>query len=196
MITAIGADKSAQKEEDMYKALCHPLRREILAYLIEHSTGSPSEMAKAIEAPLPEISHHAKQLVKYGAAELVEERPTRRGSAERVYRPTARVIISTEEVEKMSVADRQVFAGQIVQKMCDDLRSGFQVGSFARRCDWNLSHAVVDVDEEGLQRLLKLQERVEEEMFEIQTESVGRRVESHDSPIRVSFSQLCFIKNL
>jgi len=180
----------------MYKALCHPLRREILAYLIEHSMGSASEMAKKIDAALPDISHHAKQLVRYGAAELVEERPTRRGSAERVYRPTARVIISTEEVEKMSLVDRQVFAGQIVQKMCDDLRTGFEMGSFARRSDWNLSHAVVDVDEEGLQRLLKLQERVEEEMFEIQAESLAKRVESQDPPIRVSFSQLCFIRSL
>lgn len=196
MITAIGAEKSAQNEEDMYKALGHPLRREILAYLIEHSTGSPSEMAKKIDAPLPDISHHAKQLVRYGAAELVEERPTRRGSAERVYRPTARVIISTEEVEEMSVVDRQVFAGQIVQKMCDDLREGFQLGSFARRSDWNLSRTLLDVDEEGLQRLLRLQERVEEEMFEIQAESVGRRVESQDPPIRVSVSQLCFVRNL
>jgi DNA-binding transcriptional ArsR family regulator len=196
VITAIAADKSAHKEEDMYKALCHPLRREILAYLIERSSGSPSEMAKAINAPLPDISHHAKQLVKYGAAELAEERPTRRGSAERVYRPTARVIISTEEVEKMSVVNRQVFAGQIVQKICEDLRMGFEVGSFARRSDWNLSRAVLDVDEEGLQHLLKLQERVEEEMFDIQAESVARRVESQDLPIRVSFSQLCFVKNL
>jgi DNA-binding transcriptional ArsR family regulator len=180
----------------MYKALCHPLRREILAYLIEHSTGSPSQMAKAIDAPLPDISHHAKQLVRYGAAELIEERPTRRGSAEKIYRPTARVIISTEEVEKMSVVDRQVFAGQIIQKVCDDLRKGFQRGSFARRSDWNLARTLLDVDEEGLRRLLQLQEQVEEEMYEVQTESLARMVKSQDSPIRVSVSQLCFIKNI
>jgi len=196
VIAAIGADKSAHKEEDMYKALCHPLRREILTYLIERSSGSPSEMAKGIDAPLGEISHHAKQLVKYGAAELAEERPTRRGSPEHVYRPTARVIVSTAEVEKMSVADRQVFAGQIVQKMCDDLRLGFQVGSFARRSDWNLSRSVVEVDEEGLERLLKLQERTEAEMFDIEAESISRRTGSEDRPIRVSFSQFCFVRNL
>lgn len=180
----------------MYKALSHPLRREILTYLIERSTGSPSEMAEEIDAPLPEISHHARQLVRYGAAELVEERPTRRGSAERVYRPTARVIISTDEVEKMSVANRQVFAGQIVQKMCDDLRRGFEVGAFARKSDWNLSRAVLEVDEEGLERLLKLQERTEEEMFDIEAESVARRTQLQERPIRVSFSQLCFVRNL
>lgn len=196
MIAAIGADKSAPAEEDMYKALSHPLRREILTYLIERSTGSPSEMAEEIDAPLPEISHHARQLVRYGAAELVEERPTRRGSAERVYRPTARVIISTDEVEKMSVANRQVFAGQIVQKMCDDLRRGFEVGAFARKSDWNLSRAVLEVDEEGLERLLKLQERTEEEMFDIEAESVARRTQLQERPIRVSFSQLCFVRNL
>ena len=195
MTKAIGVEKSAQKEGDLYKALSHPLRREVLAYLIERSTGSPSEMAREIDAPLPDISHHAKQLVKYGAAELVEERPTRRGSPERVYRPTARVLLSTEEVEEMSVVDRQVLAGQIVQRMCDDLRRGFQAGSFARRSDWNLARAVLDVDEEGLQRLLRLQDRVEEEMFAIQAESVSRRAESQDQAMSVSFSQLCFVRN-
>lgn len=181
--------------EELDPQTSHPLRREIVAYLLEHSSGSPSEMAREIDASLSDIGHHAKQLVMYGAIELVEEWPTHRGSPEPVYRPAAQVIISTEEVEKMSVVDRQVFAGQIVQKICDDLRSGFHMGSFARRSDWNLSRAVLDVDEEGLQRLLQLQDRAEEEAFEIQAESVARRAESQDPPIRVSVSQLCFVRN-
>lgn len=181
--------------EGLDPQICHPLRREILTYLIEHSTASPSEMAKEIDAPLSDISHHAKQLVMYGAVELVEERSKPPGGLEPVYRPAAPVIISTEEVEKMSAVDRQSFAGKILQKVSDDLRRGFQAGSFARRSEWNLSRAILDVDEEGLQRLLQMLERVEEEAFEIQAESVARRAESQDPPIRVSISHLCFVRD-
>jgi predicted ArsR family transcriptional regulator len=194
-MTATG-EKEQQRHGDMYKALAHPLRREILAFLIEHSTGSPSQMARVLDVDVPDVSHHAKQLVKYGAAELVEQRPTRRGSPEHVYRPTARAILGTEEVEAMSTVDRQVFAGQIVGKVMDDLRKGFQVGSFARRADWALLHNLLDLDEEGFDQALKLQERVQEELFEIQAGSDARRIERKEPSIRVSASNLCFITNI
>jgi len=181
---------------DLYKALAHPLRRAILAYLIEKNTGSPSEMSKVIEASLPDISHHVRQLVKYGAAELVDTRVTKRGSDERIYRPTARVLLDSDEVEHMSATDRQIFAGQCIQKTMDDLRKGFQVGAFAKDARWALLHNVLDLDEAGLNDLIALSERVQQEMLDLQAESVQRRADSGAHLLRVSANHLCFITNL
>ncbi|HEX7279737.1 MAG TPA: helix-turn-helix domain-containing protein [Solirubrobacterales bacterium] len=185
-----------EQGQGLYKALSHPLRRKILSWLIERSTGSPSEMSRDLAADLTEISYHARQLEKYGAIELVEERPTRRGSPEHIYRPMARVILSDEEVEAMSAADRQVFAGQIVQNMMGDLRKGFQAGAFGKRADWELLHHVLTLDKEGYQQVHRLYQRIEDELFQIQSESDERRAGSKERALRVSTSQASFILNV
>jgi DNA-binding transcriptional ArsR family regulator len=191
----VTASAEVEQRQGLYKALSHPLRRKILSWLIERSTGSPSEMSRDLAVDLTELSYHARQLEKYGAIELVEKRPTRRGSPEHIYRPMARVILSEEEVEAMSMADRQVFAGQIVQNMMGDLRKGFQVGAFGKRSDWELLHHVLTLDKEGYQKVRNLYQRVEDELFQIQAESDERRVGSKERALRVSTAQSSFVVN-
>ncbi|HEX6153344.1 MAG TPA: helix-turn-helix domain-containing protein [Solirubrobacterales bacterium] len=190
-----GSAVDQQKDEGLYKALAHPLRREILSWLIERSAGSPSEMAKDIAASLPDISYHARQLEKYGAIELVEKKPTRRGSPEHVYRPMARVVLSNEQVEAMSASERQIFAGQIVQKMMDDLREGFQNGAFGNRSDWELLHHPLVLDSEGYEQVRRLYQRMEDALFEIQAQSDERRTDSKEPPLRISAFQASYVKN-
>jgi hypothetical protein len=153
-------------------------------------------MSKDLAADLTEISYHARQLEKYGAIEMVEAKPTRRGSPEHIYRPMARVILSDEEVEALSVGGRQVFAAQIVQNMTDDLRKGFQSGAFGTRTDWELLHHVLTLDTEGYQRLRILLRKVEDELFEIQAESAKRQSDTKETPLRVSASLFSFVMNV
>jgi DNA-binding transcriptional ArsR family regulator len=185
-----------EQRQGLYKALAHPLRREILAWLIERSAGSPSEMSRDLAADLTDISYHARQLEKYGAIELVEQKPTRRGSPEHIYRPMARVILSDEEIGAMSTADRQVFAAQIVQMMMVDLRKGFQAGAFGKRSDWELLHHILTLDREGYQRVRDLYQKVEDELFQIQAASDERRSSSNERPLRVSASLSSFVTNV
>jgi DNA-binding transcriptional ArsR family regulator len=194
--TVVTTSTEVELRQGLYKALSHPLRREILDWLIARSAGSPSEMSRDLAADLTEISYHARQLEKYGAIELVEERPTRRGSPEHIYRPIVRLILSDEEVEAMATADRQVFAGQIVQRMMVDLRKGFQVGAFGKRSDWELLHHNLTLDKQGYQRVRDLYKKVEDELFQIQAESDERRCSSKERALRVSTAQSSFVTNL
>lgn len=189
----VTASTEVELRQGLYKALSHPLRREILDWLIDRSAGSPSEMSRDLASDLTDVSYHARQLEKYGAIELVEERPTRRGSPEHIYRPIIRLILSDEEVEAMSMAHRQVFAGQIVQRMMADLRKGFQVGAFGKRSDWELLHHVLTLDKEGYQRVRDLYQKVEDELFQIQADSDQRRIGSKERALRVSTAQSSFI---
>jgi len=192
----VSTSAEIEQREGLYKALSHPLRREILDWLIVRSTGSPSEISKDLGADLTDVSYHARQLEKYGAIELVEKRPTRRGSPEHIYRPMARVILTDEEVEAMSTSERQVFAGQIVQNMMADLRKGFQAGAFGKRSDWGLIHHALTLDGVGYQRVRDLCRKVEDELFQIQAESDERRSDTKDVPLRVSASMSSFVMNV
>jgi predicted ArsR family transcriptional regulator len=178
---------------DRHKALSHPLRRVILSYLVDNSSGSPSQMAEKMDAELSDISYHCKQLVKYGAADLAEERPTRRGSPEHVYVPTVRALLTNEEVEKMSASERQEFAGQCAELVSEDLRKGFSEGAFTKRADWVLMRDLLDLDQEGYQRLVEKHEQFLECAYDIQAESTNRRAKSGEESVRVSNSQLCFV---
>lgn len=186
-------DKTTPRTLDRHKALAHPLRRQILSYLVDHSCGSPSQMFKEIDAELSDISYHCKQLVKYGAAELAEERQTRRGSPEHIYIPTVRVLVSNEEVEEMSRSERQEFAGQCAELVIRDLKQGFKKGAFAKRCDWVVMRDLLDLDQEGYRKLVKKHEEFLECAYDIQAECANRRAKSGEETIRVSNSQVCFV---
>lgn len=80
--------------ENRIKAMSHPTRAAILRILTER-TASPAEMARELGEELSNVSYHAKQLVKFECAELVETRVVR-GALEHFYRATEQPLIETE----------------------------------------------------------------------------------------------------
>lgn len=176
---------------DLHKALSHRLRVEILTYLTERSKASPVEMSRELLAPVGDISHHVKQLVKYGCAEEVETRP-RRGAVEHFYRATSRPVIDVEEMDQMTLPVRRAFNGQVVQKVMGDLHEGFETGSIEATPEHHLTRIPLTLDSEGWKEMVDLHRRTFEETYEIQTRSSKRLNESDEEPIRCSSSQLCF----
>lgn len=176
---------------DLHKALSHRLRVEILTLLNERTKASPVEMSRELLAPVGDISHHVKQLVKYGCAEAVETRP-RRGAVEHFYRATSRPVIDVEEMEKMSLPARRALVGQLAQKVLGDLREGFDAGTVEGRSDCHLTRIPLSLDEQGWSELAELHRQTFEETHGIQARSNERRNESGEEPIRCVSAQLCF----
>jgi DNA-binding transcriptional ArsR family regulator len=81
--------------ENRIKAMGHPLRAEIL-HILSERTASPAEMARELGAELSNVSYHAKQLVAFECAELVDIQVVR-GALEHFYRATERPLIDLEE---------------------------------------------------------------------------------------------------
>jgi hypothetical protein len=178
---------------DRHKALAHPLRREIMAFLITNSSGSPSQMHKKLDASLSDISYHCRQLVRYGAADLAETRPVKRGSPERIYVPALRPLLTTEDGGRRTFCPRASgVRGPVCRARDEDLRRGFSCGAFAKRADWVAVRNHLELDKQGHQRLIREHEQFLERSFEIQAESDARRVESGEPTTRVANSQLCF----
>ncbi len=81
--------------ENRIKAMSHPLRAAILRILSERMA-SPAEMARELGAELSNVSYHAKQLVAFECAELVDIQVVR-GALEHFYRATELPLIDIEE---------------------------------------------------------------------------------------------------
>jgi DNA-binding transcriptional ArsR family regulator len=72
---------------DLFTALGHPIRRQILREMIARRTElSPRELADELGHSLGKLSYHVGILLACGAIELVKTRPAR-GSTQHFYRP-------------------------------------------------------------------------------------------------------------
>jgi DNA-binding transcriptional ArsR family regulator len=78
------------KANDLFTALGHPLRRQILRRMIVASgETSPRELAATLEQPLSALSYHVRVLAECGAIRLVRTRQIR-GSTQHFYRSTVK----------------------------------------------------------------------------------------------------------
>lgn len=75
-------------DQELVKALSHPIRVEILEAL-QGRVASPTELSKDLDESLKVISYHAKTLVRCGCLELVDSNP-RRGAIEQFFGVVAR----------------------------------------------------------------------------------------------------------
>lgn len=81
---------SKPKGNDLFNALGHPMRRQILREMLE--TGeevSPRELAVNLCQQLTALSYHVRVLAECGAVELVRTEQTR-GSTQHFYRPAVK----------------------------------------------------------------------------------------------------------
>jgi DNA-binding transcriptional ArsR family regulator len=79
----LGEKREARIDQELVKALSHPIRVEILAAL-QGRVASPSELSQEMDENLGVISYHANTLVKCGCLELVRTEP-RRGAVEHFF---------------------------------------------------------------------------------------------------------------
>lgn len=118
------------------KALTHPIRRSILAYLGRHGSASSTTLAEALGENTGTLSYHLRQLERYGYIEDVPDQPNGR---ERWWRQ-ARVdwrAPEHPELAAMSADDQAVFEEWARAKLAADLQelSGF-VDSYRRDGRW------------------------------------------------------------
>jgi len=183
--------RTSDSQLDLHRALSHKLRAEILTFLTESGKASPVEMSRELRAPVGDISHHVKQLVKYGCAEQAGTRP-RRGAVEHFYRAMSRPVIDAAGMESMALPARRAFNGHIAQKVVEDLQEGFEAGTVEARPEHNMTRIPLSLDLQGWKEMSELHRRTFDETFEIQARSNERLKESGEEPIRCTSVQLCF----
>lgn len=115
-------------DEDMAKALAHPLRVQILAELNKRVM-SPSAFSECFDMKLQNVSYHFRALQKYGCIEEVETRPVR-GAVEHFYRATKRVLFDGKAWEDLPPSIKAEISGRAVSDFLEAIAAAMRAGTF------------------------------------------------------------------
>ena len=185
--------KHRQTTHNRLKAVSHPLRAAILRILTERAA-SPAEMGRELGEATPNVSHHAKRLVEFDCAELVEERKVR-GAIEHVYRATERHLVETDEWSKLLEESPELaehLVGEYAQAFIDDFTASAAARMIGSDENFHLTRTPMVLDFEGLQEGMEVTERCRLEMAEVERRSAERRSASGTDAIHVSSCLGCF----
>lgn len=99
-------------DEDVARAMAHPMRIQILAELNQRVM-SPSEFSRRFDQKLPNVSYHFRELEKLACIECVEVRPAR-GAMEHFYKATKRALFDGRPWDELPESIRAKVSGQII----------------------------------------------------------------------------------
>jgi DNA-binding transcriptional ArsR family regulator len=164
--------KAARIDQELVKALAHPIRVQILEALQER-VASPTELSKEMEESLGVVSYHANTLVGCGCLELVRTQP-RRGALEHFYRATPRSFIGHQDWRR---APRSVLGGvtsAAVGTFVDQAAAAIEAGTIDARDDTTLNWMPITVDDTGWEELAEAMGEVQRLATGIHARSVRR----------------------
>jgi DNA-binding transcriptional ArsR family regulator len=159
-------------DEDLARALAHPLRQRILM-LLEREVQSPLELAREMGEPLNKIGYHVHALREAGCIELVRTEH-RRGAVAHFYRPTSRAFLTDEQWAGLPVGIRRKLVTQTLSDLMGDAREAAEGEGFDHD-QVHVTRTQLDVDEVGFEALVELMNQTLDRALEIQAESVNRR---------------------
>jgi DNA-binding transcriptional ArsR family regulator len=166
------------------KALSHPTRCEILAFLAEQGVASPVEMERAGLAEngssephvkkLPHISYHIRVLSEYGLIRLVDSRPVR-GSTEHFYEAVGRMMLDLEEWSKLPPSAKNDVSIAAVEEAFGLASKALSTGTFDSFNERAVINMTLRLDEEGFKQLSEeITDFALERCQQLQAEAAGR----------------------
>jgi DNA-binding transcriptional ArsR family regulator len=158
-------------DEDVARALAHPLRQRILM-LLEKEVQSPLDLARSMGEPLNKIGYHVHALREAGCIELVRTEH-RRGAVAHFYRPTTRAFLNDEQWAILPLGIRRRLVAQTLGDLIGDARAAAEGEGFDAD-DVHVSRTELALDDEGYADVVALLNSTLDRALEIQAESLGR----------------------
>jgi DNA-binding transcriptional ArsR family regulator len=177
-------------EEMVAYAIGHRIRVLILITLNE-GVYSPAEIADIIGEPLNKVSNHVTELAEGGSIEIVDTK-MRRNTAQHFYRATQVPIYLTEDLEAMTVFERQVTIGLIVQSLMAEVMASLGAGKMSDDPSVCIVWDRLNLDERGREDVAKEQEDSWARVAKIEEESLLRAAESGKDTIPFVTASLGF----
>jgi DNA-binding transcriptional ArsR family regulator len=177
-------------DQQLVKALAHPLRAQILAILNER-VASPNALSQELGEGLSQVSYHVKVLRDYECIELVKTEP-RRGAVEHYYRGMKRSFLNDVNWETLSPSAKEGISVAGVRMIMSEAIGALGAGTFDARDDSHLSCTPVVVDEKGWSELSAVLASSLEQILEIQAKSAGRLAEAKEEGIPATVAILGF----
>lgn len=170
----MAATKSASArrlDEDVARALAHPLRQRILM-LLEREVQTPLDLARSMNEPLNKIGYHVHALREAGCIELVKTEH-RRGAVAHFYRPTSRAFLNDEQWASLPVGIRRRLVVQTLSDVMSDAREAAEGEGFDAD-DVHVTRTELALDDEGYAEIVGLLNTTLDRALAIQAESLGR----------------------
>jgi DNA-binding transcriptional ArsR family regulator len=159
-------------ESNVFKALAHPLRMNLLAILSERRA-SPTELADELGEPLGNVAYHVKMLEQLDCIELVGTTP-RRGAVEHFYRATVRPFLSESEWSQLPESSRRSISATRLREIWSDAAAAVESNTFDNRTDRHLSWTNLALDEQGWRDLADLLAETLDRALKLQSEVAAR----------------------
>lgn len=153
----MGDKRDARIDQELVKALSHPIRVEILEAL-QGRVASPTELSQEIDESLGVISYHAKTLVKCGCLELVHTEP-RRGAIEHFFGLAPRSSIGHQDWRRAPLAVREKITAAALETFIETAAKALEDGAIDRRDETVLTWMPLTVDEAGWSEIAKIMEK-------------------------------------
>jgi DNA-binding transcriptional ArsR family regulator len=177
-------------EEMVAYAIGHRIRVLILITLNE-GVYSPAEIAEIIDEPLNKVSNHVTELAEGGSIEIVDTK-MRRNTAQHFYRATQVPIYSQDDIKAMTVFERQVTAGLMIQSLMAEVMASLGAGKMSDDPGVVLAWDRLNLDEQGRERVVEEQEQSWGRLEKIEEESVLRAIESGEDTVSYVTASLGF----
>lgn len=184
--------KKLSLKERLIKAMAHPLRVRILAYMNDRAW-SPNELSNELAEGLSQVSYHVKVLKDYELIEMTKTEP-RRGAVEHFYRAVERVFMPSSITKQLPKSGQRVMFMDTMEDADKDVVASLESGRFDARDDYHVSYTPVDLDDQGAKDAEKLADKFVEDLLDLETESAKRRAnaEGDGEHVPISASVLVF----
>jgi len=184
------AKHAAGVNEELFKALSHPLRGRILVLLTER-VASPKEISERLDEDLGTVARHCRHLKK---VKLIEEVSSseRRGSTEHFYKAVARPLINLETWEALSQIIREMNSAWVAQIIIGDLVEAIEGRTFDKRFGRAMIRVPGVVDQKGFEELEPLALEYYDGVLNVFAKSSERCSRLHEQGINVCVATLAF----
>lgn len=183
--------KGQSVNQRLIKALAHPLRVRLLAYLNDREW-SPNELSEELHEGLSQVSYHIKVLKDFAMVEMTKTVP-RRGAVEHYYRAVERAYIPRWMAKLLPQSVNEVVVADILEATEEDLVASINSGKFHERDDTHASYTPVVVDGIGCGEADEVAIRAIKEIIEIQSKSDDRRQNGEGDGERIFLSAAFFV---
>jgi DNA-binding transcriptional ArsR family regulator len=158
----------------LVKALDHVLRQHILLAAVQGEV-SPSELSKALDEGLSQVSYHVKVL-RDDCGGMIEETRTepRRGAVEHYYRANAKTLLPAKAWRRLKKGLRAVVGAGQASDLFNDLAEALKAGKLQGAHD-HITRTPLVLDAVGLRKVRAIAERATREVENEQQAATKRR---------------------
>lgn len=166
-------EKKLTLKQRLIKAMAHPLRVRLLAYMNDRPW-SPSELAEELVEGLSQVSYHVKVLRDFELIEMSNTEP-RRGAVEHFYRAVERVFMPSTITKQFPKSAQRCMFIDTMEDTNADVVASLKSGRFDARPDYHVSYTPADFDSLACEMAEKLADKFVEDFIQLGAESAQRR---------------------